>query len=49
MRRNHDSAMRTNLQKRKRHACRCFGGSSADGFLYSVFLKQVGLHTCEWL
>ena len=49
MRRNHLPAMNTNLQKRKRHAARCFGASCAEGVLYSVFLKQVGLHLCEWL
>ena len=49
LRRNHLPAMNNNLQKRKRHAARCFGASWAEGFLYSVFLKQVGLHSCEWL
>ena len=49
MRRNHLPAMNTNLQKRKRHAARCFGASWTEGFLHSVFLKQVGLRSCEWL
>ena len=49
MRRNHWPAISTILQKWKRHACRFWLESSADGFLYSVFLKHVGLHACEWL
>ena len=49
IRRNHCPAINTNLQKRNRHAPRCFGASSMEGFLYSVFLKHVGLHSWEWL
>ena len=43
IRRNHLPAMNANLQKRKRHAARCFGASWDEGFFVLGVLETSGL------